>query len=45
MVTSADEGGLHTKEGEYIQADLMVWRRVSKRQILAKEIAVWKRTA
>ena len=24
MVTSADEGGLHTKDGEYIQADLMV---------------------
>ena len=25
MVTSADEGGLHTKDGEYIEADLMVW--------------------
>lgn len=25
MVTSADEGGLHTKNGEYIDADLMVW--------------------
>ena len=24
MVTSADEGGLHTKDGEYIEADLMV---------------------
>ena len=25
MVTSADAGGLHTKDGEYIEADLMVW--------------------
>ncbi|WMQ73664.1 MAG: NADH dehydrogenase [Sodalis sp.] len=25
MVTSADAGGLHTKDGEYIQAELMVW--------------------
>lgn len=25
MVTSADAGGLNTKEGEYIAADLMVW--------------------
>ncbi len=27
MVTSADEGGLHTKDGEYIKADLMVGGR------------------
>ncbi|CUX97208.1 NAD(P)/FAD-dependent oxidoreductase [Candidatus Hoaglandella endobia] len=25
IVTSADAGGLHTKDGKYIQAELMVW--------------------
>jgi NADH dehydrogenase len=34
MVTSADEGGLHTKDGEYIKADLMVWAAGSKRLTL-----------
>lgn len=38
MVTSADEGGLHTKEGEYIQADLMVWAAGIKAPDFMKEI-------
>ncbi len=45
MVTSADEGGLHTKEGEYIQADLMVWAAGIKAPDFMKEIGGLKRTA
>ncbi|SQI25397.1 NADH dehydrogenase [Salmonella enterica subsp. arizonae] len=42
MVTSADEGGLHTKEGEYIQADLMVWAAGIKAPDFMREIGAWK---
>jgi len=38
MVTSADEGGLHTKDGEYIQADLMVWAAGIKAPDFLKDI-------
>ena len=38
MVTSADEGGLHTKDGEYIKADLMVWAAGIKAPDFMKEI-------
>ncbi|QCR36422.1 NAD(P)/FAD-dependent oxidoreductase [Nissabacter sp. SGAir0207] len=38
MVTSADAGGLHTKGGEYIQADLMVWAAGIKAPDFMKEI-------
>ncbi|MEN8470761.1 FAD-dependent oxidoreductase, partial [Enterobacter cloacae subsp. cloacae] len=38
MVTSADEGGLHTKDGEYIQADLMVWAAGIKAPDFMKDI-------
>lgn len=39
MVTSADEGGLNTKEGEHIDADLMVWAAGIKAPDFMKEIA------
>ncbi|BDH46265.1 NADH dehydrogenase [Salmonella enterica subsp. enterica serovar Choleraesuis] len=39
MVTSADEGGLHTKEGEYIAADLMVWAAGIKAPDFMKDLA------
>ncbi len=38
MVTSADAGGLHTKDGEYIEADLMVWAAGIKAPDFMKEI-------
>lgn len=38
MVTSADEGGLHTKDGEYIEADLMVWAAGIKAPDFMKDI-------
>lgn len=38
MVTSADEGGLHTKDGEYIKADLMVWAAGIKAPDFMKDI-------
>ncbi len=38
MVTSADEGGLHTKDGEYIEADLMVWAAGIKAPDFLKDI-------
>lgn len=39
MVTSADESGLNTKEGEHIDADLMVWAAGIKAPDFMKEIA------
>lgn len=38
MVTSADKGGLNTKGGEYIEADLMVWAAGIKAPDFMKEI-------
>ncbi|MEY8769552.1 NAD(P)/FAD-dependent oxidoreductase [Erwinia sp. ACCC 02193] len=38
MVTSADENGLHTKSGEFINADLMVWAAGIKAPDFMKEI-------
>jgi len=38
MVTSADEKGLHTKSGEFIDADLMVWAAGIKAPDFMKEI-------
>ena len=38
MVTSADAGGLNTKGGEYIAADLMVWAAGIKAPDFMKEI-------
>ena len=38
MVTSADENGLHTKSGEFIDADLMVWAAGIKAPDFMKEI-------
>ncbi|RWR01895.1 NADH dehydrogenase [[Pantoea] beijingensis] len=38
MVTSADAGGLHTKSGEFIEADLMVWAAGIKAPDFMKEI-------
>ncbi|WP_409075512.1 NAD(P)/FAD-dependent oxidoreductase [Pantoea sp. C3] len=38
MVTSADKKGLHTKGGEYIEADLMVWAAGIKAPDFMKEI-------
>ena len=38
MVTSADQGGLNTKGGEYIEADLMVWAAGIKAPDFMKEI-------
>ena len=38
MVTSADAGGLNTKGGEYIEADLMVWAAGIKAPDFMKEI-------
>jgi NADH dehydrogenase len=38
MVTSADANGLHTKDGEYINADLMVWAAGIKAPDFMKEI-------
>lgn len=39
MVTSAETGGLHTKDGEFIEADLMVWAAGIKAPDAMKEIA------
>lgn len=39
MVTSANQGGLHTKNGDYIQADLMVWAAGIKAPDFMKEIS------
>ncbi|MCL2894860.1 NAD(P)/FAD-dependent oxidoreductase [Brenneria tiliae] len=39
MVTSADAGGLNTKGGEFIEADLMVWAAGIKAPDAMKEIA------
>lgn len=39
MVTSADENGLNTKEGEFIHADLMVWAAGIKAPDFMKDIA------
>ncbi|MGG2141050.1 NAD(P)/FAD-dependent oxidoreductase [Symbiopectobacterium sp. RP] len=39
MVTEAKPGGLHTKEGEFIEADLMVWAAGIKAPDAMKEIA------
>lgn len=39
MVTSADEDGLNTKEGEHIDADLMVWAAGIKAPDFMKDIA------
>ncbi|WP_434524474.1 NAD(P)/FAD-dependent oxidoreductase [Photorhabdus asymbiotica] len=39
MVTSADEHGLNTKEGELIKADLMVWAAGIKAPDFMKDIA------
>ncbi|MEH0835469.1 NAD(P)/FAD-dependent oxidoreductase [Pectobacterium cacticida] len=39
MVTSAEQGGLHTKDGEFIDADLMVWAAGIKAPDAMKEIA------
>ncbi|ATA23616.1 NADH dehydrogenase [Brenneria goodwinii] len=39
MVTSAEAGGLHTKDGEFIEADLMVWAAGIKAPDAMKEIA------
>lgn len=38
MVTSADENGLHTKSGEFINADLMVWAAGIKAPDFMKDI-------
>jgi NADH dehydrogenase len=38
MVTSADKHGLHTKSGEFIEADLMVWAAGIKAPDFMKEI-------
>ncbi|GKX54470.1 NADH dehydrogenase [Leminorella grimontii] len=38
MVTSADANGLHTKGGEFIQADLMVWAAGIKAPDFMKEL-------
>lgn len=38
MVTSADENGLHTKSGEFINAELMVWAAGIKAPDFMKEI-------
>ncbi|RPH23604.1 NAD(P)/FAD-dependent oxidoreductase [Buttiauxella warmboldiae] len=38
MVTSADAGGLNTKDGEYIAADLMVWAAGIKAPDFMKDI-------
>ena len=38
MVTSADDNGLHTKSGEFIDADLMVWAAGIKAPDFMKEI-------
>jgi len=38
MVTSASENGLHTKGGEFIEADLMVWAAGIKAPDFLKEI-------
>ncbi|XNM67397.1 FAD-dependent oxidoreductase [Escherichia coli] len=38
MVTSADANSIHTKEGEFINADLMVWAAGIKAPDLSKEI-------
>lgn len=45
MVTSADANGLHTKEGEFINADLMVWAAGIKAPDFMKEIGGPKPTA
>ncbi|TAJ01906.1 NAD(P)/FAD-dependent oxidoreductase [Pectobacterium versatile] len=39
MVTSAERGGLNTKDGEFIEADLMVWAAGIKAPDAMKEIA------
>ncbi|CNI33320.1 NAD(P)/FAD-dependent oxidoreductase [Yersinia pekkanenii] len=39
MVTSADKNGLNTKDGEYINADLMVWAAGIKAPDFMKDIA------
>lgn len=39
MVTSAEPGGLNTKDGEFIEADLMVWAAGIKAPDAMKEIA------
>ncbi|GKW10488.1 MULTISPECIES: NAD(P)/FAD-dependent oxidoreductase [Pectobacterium] len=39
MVTSADSGGLNTKDGEFIDADLMVWAAGIKAPDAMKDIA------
>ncbi|KFF63969.1 NAD(P)/FAD-dependent oxidoreductase [Pectobacterium brasiliense] len=39
MVTSAESGGLNTKDGEFIEADLMVWAAGIKAPDAMKEIA------
>ncbi|HHH2127966.1 TPA: NAD(P)/FAD-dependent oxidoreductase [Yersinia enterocolitica] len=39
MVTSADEKGLNTKDGEFINADLMVWAAGIKAPDFMKDIA------
>ncbi|WP_323638651.1 NAD(P)/FAD-dependent oxidoreductase [Pectobacterium polonicum] len=39
MVTSAERGGLNTKDGEFIDADLMVWAAGIKAPDAMKEIA------
>ncbi|XPE56303.1 FAD-dependent oxidoreductase [Shigella flexneri] len=45
MVTSADEGGLHTKDGEYIGANLMVWAAGIKSTDFLKDIGGLELTA
>ncbi|AWH87168.1 NAD(P)/FAD-dependent oxidoreductase [Limnobaculum parvum] len=39
MVTSADANGLHTKDGEFIKADLLVWAAGIKAPDFMKDIA------
>ncbi|MEI7063507.1 NAD(P)/FAD-dependent oxidoreductase [Dickeya chrysanthemi] len=39
MVTSAEQGGLNTKDGEFIDADLMVWAAGIKAADAMKDIA------
>ncbi|MCO7261337.1 MULTISPECIES: NAD(P)/FAD-dependent oxidoreductase [Dickeya] len=39
MVTSAEQGGLNTKDGEFIDADLMVWAAGIKAADAMREIA------
>ncbi|MCG8710117.1 NAD(P)/FAD-dependent oxidoreductase [Brenneria sp. 4F2] len=39
MVTSAETGGLNTKDGEFIEADLMVWAAGIKASDAMKDIA------